>query len=247
MPTATLNGHAHHWEDVGKGEPLVLIHGAAQSGVSLMDHAHELSATHRVIVPDLRGMGQSAHVDQLPPSAWVDDLKALLDHLGVKRAHIHGISLGSRVALRMAVDHPSYVQSLLLELPIIGMQADTNAALNMNLGNMDDLPAAEQARRQAMHGDNWRQVAVNYMKIRNQQDLQDYLNVRETAKDIKVPTLIFRGDAREIVHPLAHCFELHQKIAGSWLWIRPKTETAVMNTAPQESYAIIREFLATAR
>ena len=79
MPTASINGLAHYFVDEGVGEPLVLLHGAASSGESLKDNYVALSEKFRVIVPDLRGMGSSAHVHELPPGGWVDDLFGLLD------------------------------------------------------------------------------------------------------------------------------------------------------------------------
>jgi pimeloyl-ACP methyl ester carboxylesterase len=60
MPDATINGYKHHWEDLGSGEALVMFHGAANSGLTLKNHAQEMSKDFRVIVPDMRGMGQSA-------------------------------------------------------------------------------------------------------------------------------------------------------------------------------------------
>lgn len=246
MPSRTLNGFTHNWIDEGQGEPLIMFHGASQSSVSLAPHAKELARTHRVIVPDMRGMGQSAHVTELPPSAWIDDAVALLDHLGLDRVHVFGISLGSRVAMRLTGDRPERVKSLVLELPIIAMEGATNSALNVALGAFDNLPEADQKMRHALHGPDWKQVMTNYMNIRNQPALQEHLNLREMSKGVKLPTLIFRGDEREVVHPLAHCFELHQNIPGSWLWIRPNTLGSPMNAAPQETFARMRELMATA-
>lgn len=246
MPQATLNGFTHYWEDHGTGEPLLMFHGAAQSSVSLAPHVPELAKTHRLIVPDMRGMGRSAHVAEMPPSAWIEDAVALLDHLALERVHVHGISLGARVALRLAADHPGRVRSLMLELPIIAMEGATNQALNTNLGAFDNLPAAEQEMRLQLHGPEWKSVMANYMNIRNRQELQDHLSLRELSRTVRAPTLIFRGDEREVVHPLGHCFELHQNIPDSWLWIRPNTLGGVMNAAPQETFARMRELMARA-
>jgi len=246
MPSTTLNGFTHHWTDEGQGEPLIMFHGASQSGVVLAPFARELARTHRVIVPDLRGMGRSAHVTELPPSAWIDDANALIDHLGLNRLHVFGVSLGARVALRLAIDRPERVLSLMLDLPIIAMEGATNSALNVSLGSFDNLPAADQAMREAQHGPEWKQVMTNYMTIRNQPALQDHLNLRELSKRVRVPTLIFRGDEREVVHPLSHCFELHQNIADSWLWIRPNTLGSPMKAAPEETFAHMRARMASA-
>lgn len=247
MPEAILNGHKHYWEEGGDRDPLIMIHGAAGSGRMLINHLQPLSHTFRVIIPDLRAMGQSAHVDSIPPSAWVDDLKALIEHLGVSSAHLYGVSLGARVVLRAAIDHPQLVRSLILDAPIVANDPEGNAALNANLGSFDNLPEDQQAARRATHGDDWRDVMRNYMNIRNNPDVQEYLNLRELAKQVTTPTLIMRGDVWEPVHPLPHAIELHQSIRGSWLWIRPNTGSAVLNSQPEESYWHIGAFIAGTR
>jgi pimeloyl-ACP methyl ester carboxylesterase len=245
MPTGLINGVRLYWEDHGRGDVLLLIHGATQSSVNLAPHIAALSRSYRVIAPDLRAMGRSEHVSEMPPGAWPEDVGALMDHLAISRAHVYGVSLGARVALRLAVDKPALVRSLMLEMPIIAMEASTNQALNVSLGAFDDLPADQKRLRRDQHGEDWATVLANYMTIRNQPELQEYLNARETSKSIAVPTLIFRGDEREVVHPLDHCFELHRNISGSWLWIRPNTRSGVLEAAPEEAYAYMDALMAT--
>ena len=87
---------------------------------------------------------------------------------------------------------------------------------------------------------------MNYMAIRNRPELQDHYSLRETSKTVRVPTLILRSDEREVVHPLGHCFELHQNIPGSWLWIRPNTAGSVLKAAPAEGFGLMRQLMATA-
>lgn len=246
MPIARINGADHHWVDEGSGEPVLLLHGAAQSGASLATHVRALAETHRAIAPDLRGMGGSEHVASLSPSAWIDDARALLDHLGIARAHIYGVSLGARIALRLAIDHPERVRSLMLERPIIAMRADTNAQLNANIGGAENFSPQEIAAREAQHGADWRTVMANYVAIRNQPDLQAHLDLRELSKTVTTPTLILRGDEREVVHPIEHCLELHQNIAGSWLWIRPNTKGALAAAAPEAFFDLLRTHMARA-
>jgi len=240
-----INGLTHYWEDQGEGEPVLLLHGAAGSSTNFANHVAELSKTHRAIAVDLRSMGRSDHVAEMPPSAWVDDAVALLAHLGIGRAHVYGMSLGARIGLRLAIDRPDLVRSLMLEMPIIAMEGVVNQALNTNIGR-DDLSPAEQRLRQQQHGDDWRSVMANYITIRNQPELQAHYSLREASKTVATPTLIFRADDRETVHPLGHCFELHQNIAGSWLWIRPNTLGAISRAAPQEAFAMMRALMATA-
>lgn len=242
MPDTALNGHIHHWEDAGSGPALVMLHGAARSGRMLISHLEPLSRQYRVIIPDLRGMGRSAHVSSIPPSAWIDDLAALLRHLSIPSAHLYGVSLGARVALRTAIDHPTLVRSLILDAPIVANEAEGNAALNANIGGFDNMPADQRADREASHGGDWREVMRNYMNIRSDPGLQEHLNLRELAKRVETPALIMRGDVLEPVHPLAHAAELRNSLRNSRLWIRPNTAHTVINAAPEEAYAQITAF-----
>ena len=79
MPDTVLNGFRHHWEEGGSGEPMVMIHGSDTASKTMMVHMQDLSKDFHVVIPDLRGFGQSEREPGLHPSAWVDDIKALAD------------------------------------------------------------------------------------------------------------------------------------------------------------------------
>ena len=88
----------------------------------------ELTARHDVIRYDLRGFGDS----DTPPHGLLDhgaDLLALLDRLGVQRCHLVGASLGSGVAVEVALQQPGLVASLLLGPPGGGLLATMTPAL----------------------------------------------------------------------------------------------------------------------
>ena len=76
-----------------------------------------LAESHLVVRPDLRGHGESP----LPsgPFSYVDDLRALLDHLEIAAAGLVGNSFGGRVALDFALAHPKRVRALLLAAPAL--------------------------------------------------------------------------------------------------------------------------------
>lgn len=178
MPSTTLNGVKHYYEDVGSGEALVMLHGANGSAHTLEEHFPELSKRFRVIAPDMRSMGRSAHVKTMPPSAWVDDLKALLDHLGIPQAHVYGTSLGSRVAMRFAMEHPSRVRSIILTAPHTYLTEELDSGMNRTGGDGTKLPPAEQAEMRRRHGEDWLEAHRNYFNIRNEPALQTYYNLR---------------------------------------------------------------------
>jgi pimeloyl-[acyl-carrier protein] methyl ester esterase len=88
-----------YYEDSGDGQPLVLIHGWAGSGL-LWRFQKELSEDFRLIIPDLRGHGRSIPLHEpFTLEALVADLCNLLEGLDLQQAIIAGWSLGSQVAL----------------------------------------------------------------------------------------------------------------------------------------------------
>jgi pimeloyl-ACP methyl ester carboxylesterase len=104
-----------HYETAGQGPTVVLIHEAVGDGRMWAPQVDALSRGYRVVVPDLRGYGQSA----LPPERFrhVDDVRAVLDRLGIERVAAVGGSLGARVALELALTAPERVWALVLVAP----------------------------------------------------------------------------------------------------------------------------------
>ncbi|MBM3940228.1 MAG: alpha/beta hydrolase [SAR202 cluster bacterium] len=246
MPRTKVNGHDHFWEEFGSAsssDVMVMLHGAAGSGRAFYPVAEQLARDGwRVIVPDMRAMGRSEHVAEIPPSAWVDDLAALLDYLKVQKAVIEGTSLGMRVALKFGILHPDRVRALVLESSIVANEAGGNAALNQNFSALSD---EMKARHKANHGDDWETVVKNYFSIRNKPELQEFYNLREAAKTVQLPTLLLRGDKDEPVHPLAHTVELRQSMQTSRMAVVPNNGTGVIGTHPDEFRRLLKQFMAT--
>jgi pimeloyl-ACP methyl ester carboxylesterase len=112
---APVNEIRLYCEVRGQGQPLVLIHGG-QLDSRMWDDQFELFAKQfRVLRYDLRGYGGSPRGDRLYSDA--EDLSALLDYVGMPKAHLVGLSLGGRVALDFALLRPRRVVSLTLSGP----------------------------------------------------------------------------------------------------------------------------------
>lgn len=119
IETARLRMHVR---EAGAGETAVmLLHGNCSSGVFFEELMAALAPEYRVIVPDLRGYGQT---EPLPIDAtrgvgdWADDVAALADALGLERFHLAGWSLGGGIAMRYALEHAARLQSLTLLAPL---------------------------------------------------------------------------------------------------------------------------------
>ena len=113
MNTITVNGINLAYTRLGKGTPLVLIHGFPLDHTSWNEAASLLQNEFDVILPDLRGFGQSTTVEtQYTVSDMADDLAGLLDALGIEKAAIAGHSMGGYVALAFAKKYPQRVSGL---------------------------------------------------------------------------------------------------------------------------------------
>jgi 2-succinyl-6-hydroxy-2,4-cyclohexadiene-1-carboxylate synthase len=99
----------------GEGEPVTLLHGFTLSGRNWRELIAKTPTRWTWIVPDLRGHGDTRTALGAPCTmdACTSDLQMLWDHLGVKRSHLVGYSMGGRLALHVAVRLPERVRSLL--------------------------------------------------------------------------------------------------------------------------------------
>ena len=110
---AKVNGTQLYYEITGAGRPLILMHGFGSDRRAWDDVVQRLAPYYRVLCFDMRGFGRS----DLPTdtqSHYAEDLKALMDHLGIEHAFIGGQSLGGLVTIRFALTYPDAIDALVL-------------------------------------------------------------------------------------------------------------------------------------
>jgi len=113
MKKIQINNITLAYERLGKGMPLMLIHGYPLDHTSWNEVASLLENNFDLILPDLRGFGQSTTVETpYTISDMADDLASLLDHLEVEKAALAGHSMGGYVALAFAKKYPQRVSGL---------------------------------------------------------------------------------------------------------------------------------------
>lgn len=112
----TVDGVDVHVRDEGQGPPLVLLHGTGASLHTWDGWVERLAARRRIVRLDLPGFGLTgpAPDGDYRPERYVRLVVALLDKLGIERADVAGNSLGGRVALLLALEHPARVRKLVL-------------------------------------------------------------------------------------------------------------------------------------
>lgn len=112
---AELDGVKLHYLVAGKGDPVVLLHGYAQTSHMWLPLIAKLADKHTVIAPDLRGFGQSsAPPDGYSKAAMARDIHALVKSLKYDRIRLVGHDIGLMVAYAYAAQYPSEVDRIVL-------------------------------------------------------------------------------------------------------------------------------------
>ncbi len=127
---ADINGISLAYSDRGKGLPLVLIHGFPLCRKMWRPQSEVFAKTGcRVITPDLRGFGESDLVsDTVSMDIYADDIVALLDHLGIDKAVIGGMSMGGYVLLNLLERYPERVAAPIFIVTKAGGDDDAGKA-----------------------------------------------------------------------------------------------------------------------
>jgi 3-oxoadipate enol-lactonase len=127
---AAINGARLFYRSAGSGPPLLLLHAGICDGRMWDDQIGAFARTHRVIVPDFRGFGQTEMV--AGAFAHRHDLRALMDHLAIDRAILVGGSMSGKTTLDFVLDYPNRVEALILVASALSgyrfADADTRAA-----------------------------------------------------------------------------------------------------------------------
>jgi pimeloyl-ACP methyl ester carboxylesterase len=118
MRKIRLNDIEIEYDVTGSGEPLLLIAPVIADGCAPLARTPELRDRYQVITYHKRGWAGSTHpAGPISVADHVTDAVALLDHVGIARAHVAGHSSGGLVALQLALEHPTRVHSLVLLEP----------------------------------------------------------------------------------------------------------------------------------
>ena len=207
MPRARLNGIEIDYEVTGRGRPIVLSHGYSATRRMWTGQHQFLGERYRLISWDMRGHGQTDTPDDgalYSLDATVADLKALLDHLGIQRAVIGGLSLGGYVSLAFHAAHPAMVEALVIcdsgpgyrnaEAREKWNERAFARATELEARGLDALGGRSREMREAMgHHRSAQGLAHAARGMLAQKDAR----VIDSLPSIRVPTLVIVGDRDE--------------------------------------------------
>lgn len=192
------------YRTVGDGRPIVLLHGFTGSGLQFLQSGPvPVLARHgfRVIVPDLRGHGDSARPHDraaYPPDVLADDGLALVDFLGLSDYDLGGYSLGGRVVLRMLARGARPARAIVggQGLDALGGPTGRTGGYRRTLGAIASGHALEPGSPAAMQADWLAQTGGDAVALLHVLDTFAPTSQQDLAR-ITVPVLVVAGDQDE--------------------------------------------------
>ena len=240
MPYARASdGIKLYYEQHGTtGTPLVLAYGIGGNTEMWDVNVPALAATHRLILWEPRGHARSDSPEdpaRVSFARWALDLKDVLDHLRLRRAHVGGLSLGAGIATRFTLRFPGRVRSLLVTnsssasgLPLSpdhilmraqsikitleqGMDAMAEYAMQAN-PNVTERLKLDPAAREEFYEEYRRLSPIGYANSLRALLAMDHIT--GDLPKIRVPVLLIGGDRDPSLVPMQ---TIHRKIRGSKL------------------------------
>tara|TARA_B100000809_G_C15010898_1_gene484908 strand:+ start:81 stop:947 length:867 start_codon:yes stop_codon:yes gene_type:complete len=265
MPKVDLNGVGIYYEETGEGFPLVFAHELAGNTESWKAQVSYFSRRYRVITYNARGYPPSDVPDKLDDYSQeqvVEDLYLLLQHLGIKQAHIGGLSMGGNMTLFFGLRHPEMARSLIVagagtgstDSAMFKQQSEAYAAqleADGTAGFGDYLMGPTRARFKQKDPTGWAEFArlfSEHSAIGKALTLRGYqarrpsvLTLEAELKALQVPTLIILGDEDDPC--LEPALFMKRNIPRSGLVVVPQTGHAVNLEEPETFNRSISDFL----
>jgi pimeloyl-ACP methyl ester carboxylesterase len=251
MARAWVNGIDIDYEESGSGPAMLLTHGYSATGHMWEGQRKALADRYRVISWDMRGHGQTDSPDdptQYSADLTVADMRGLLEHLGVDRAVVGGLSLGGYVSLAFYLAHPEMVRALVICDSGPGYRneqarADWNRraferASELERHGFDSLRGRSREQREAA---TRHRSAQRLAHAARGMLAQSGSRVIDGLPAIRVPTLIIVGDQDQPF--VAPCEYMAKKIPGARLTVITGAGHSSNLDQPDAFNHVLREFL----
>jgi non-heme chloroperoxidase len=246
MPFVDIRGFKMHYKVRGEGPPFVIAHGLLSS-MAMAELLGEvplgLINDFTVVTYDSRGHGESGFTTDVVDYEWESlaaDLIALCDHLGIKKAHLGGSSMGGGAVLVAALRHPERVEKIVLQSPppVGQQQSAPGAALFGGLAKLIEGLGLKEAVSIALRLQPWRDVKktapIVYQWLRhwlltlNAQSVVPAINgivygpalSDERFDELQAPLLLIAHPDDEL-HPVASAERLNREAPSSKLLVAP--------------------------
>jgi len=252
-----------HYESVGSGDPVVLLHAGIADASMWDDQVPAFAERYRVIRFDAQGFGRSPAAPSPQPRAG--DVYDLLRALDVARAHVVGVSMGGAAAIDFAVEHPDMVGTLIpVAAGLSGYTAsdpwleerealeeaaiergDVDAAVEVNLRVWLAGPARRYQDMDPTLSDRVARLTRHALERGAERKPTPQIDPPAAGRlgEVTAPTLVIVGD-RETQLVIALADLLAQRISGARKRVFADTPPMLHMRRPAEFNAVVLEFLA---
>jgi len=258
MPFATAtDGTRLAYQELGSGPPLLLVSGQASDHEIWTGVREAFAERYRVVTFDHRGTGDSDKPEAPPYSTrgFAGDAIAVLDHLGIGRAHAYGMSMGGRICQWLGIEHAARIRAL-----VLGCTTPGNAHGARRPAHVDPVLASGDPERMLPYLVSLEWAAANAAFLARRQEWQLAHVVPPHARAlhyqaseghdawdllprISAPTLVIHGSADE-VNVAANAPLLVQRIPGAELHIIAGARHVYFWDHGEEANRVVAEFLA---
>ncbi|MFT4612639.1 MAG: pimeloyl-ACP methyl ester carboxylesterase [Gammaproteobacteria bacterium] len=231
-----LDGSEIYYEEYGKGEPLLLIHGQYGSIKWLGNQIEYFKNKYRVIIADNRGYGKTRlNTAPLTYDIVVKDLEGLVDYLKLDSLSIYGWGDGGTMALRMGINKKSKVKKIVAKSAYLRFDSTALHTSYMDTFiNSSKIVASKIVQKDTTQ--NWNLEIQRLKQVIN----ETYIPTSDMSK-IKAQVLIIAGD-KDVVKG-EHSLELYKNISQAKLCIMPGETLFTPASNPIKFNAIVNDFL----
>jgi len=262
VPRIKIDTGLHlYYETEGEGEAVILVQGLDRDHRGMALQMKALADRYRVISYDSRGIGQS----DTPPGPYTcaqlaDDIRGLLEALGIAKTHLIGASLGGLVVQEFAINYPGMTESIILMCTFARPSSDMQSTGRFFIDSIESRGHAqicEEMMRQAYSStylENEKQrFDAAWEKLRELEATYNIRGFQWTAEaglsgdtrdrigSIKAPALVIAGELDELVPPSLCEEQLVRSISGSRLVVIKEAGHLFFEEKPEE---VNREILA---
>lgn len=252
MEKVNINNVTLAYERRGRGTPLVLLHGYPLDHTIWNETAPFLEDQFDLILPDLRGFGDSTTVDSpYTMDSIAADIAGLLNHLGIEKTAIAGHSMGGYVALTFARLYPARVRGLGLissQVPAdppdrkegryaTAAQVSENGTVGV-VEAMTPKLSTDQRVQSIVRGIMEKQSAAGV--IGALKAMAERLDSTELLAAFKFPVVVLHGDADALI-PAERAREVKAALAQAELAVLPGVGHMPMLEAPEATAAALRK------
>jgi 3-oxoadipate enol-lactonase len=259
LPFVDVNGVKVYCEVHGKGQTILFLNGVLANTSSWFGQIPYFSKNYQTVLMDFRGQGKSDKPStRYPMEMHADDVKAVMDHLKIAKAHVVGISFGAEVGLIFATRYPQRLKTLVSACAVSHVDNAVRAmaerwltAARLRSGRYLFEAVYPDAFSTEFIEKRWDFVSSTAPLYDTAVDIDGFielmkgfmkLDVTPDLHKIKIPTLVIAAE-NDKIKSLRYSETIHNKIVGSRLLVIKDAGHTVIWEKPEEFNRAVFHFI----